>query len=241
MDIEEFVSLVERQYQWLSDLSELDGHYLDVPQERWRRPTKADYRRACEWLDEDASVLPSVFPEGYRPPPTRVQTALSIFPLRHRVVDASQRALAECQKHAELTALAPIILRLTTDHLEWLAWLKTGQTEKSAPEADLLITYQEILLVLRAHQLLCCDHKKAEWDRWLSLCSTAKRRDLLTQFWLLKRPMKRSEIAPGSGTEFRGAIKELNEIAATAKPVIPWMIRSDSQQKWAKHWFGKQG
>jgi len=240
MDIEKFASVVGRQYQWLTELSELDGHFLDVPKCQWQRATGADHRRVDEWLSRDSDVLPSADPPGYRSPPTRVLTALSIFNFRHHVVSASQMALAECEKHNELAGVAGIVLQLTTDHLEWLSWLKTGRSEQPDPESQMRVSYQDLTRALNAHGLLSGGYEKAEWDRWLSLCSTAKRRDLLSLFWLAKKPMKRSEIAPGSGNEFRQVVKELNELAAKASPLIPWMIRSDSQQKWAKHWFGKQ-
>jgi hypothetical protein len=100
-----------------------------------------------------------------------------------------------------------------------------------------------LALAEEVEELLITKHdiQEAEWDRWVILCSTAKRKDLLAKFWQAKHPMKRSEIMPGSGTGFRNALKELNELAASAKPFIPWQIRSDAQQKWSKHWFGKQG
>ena len=239
MDIETFVRLADRQHAALCDAAELDGLYLDIPIESWKRRgqrrgwTRRD-RRHVEAMHE-TWVVPPVIDRHFG---NRVETMLRLFDLRSPIESAARAALAECERHPELAEVSPLVLRFTATHCEWLEWMRTGDPSDVDRrwEAD----RGEVWRLLSARGLLLHDVRKNEWDRWRELCSTAKRRELLDRFWLANRPVSKSEIDPDAGTGLRRMIGILNGIAAKANPRIPWMIRSDQKtQKWEKHWLGR--
>ena len=243
MEIESYIELIDRQHKFLCDLVELDGGCLDVAPDNWQRRgsrrgwTRADKRRYAAFQDQTPPHLRPVEPVGYRYPSTRQRTAMRLFDFEKPLVDASQRALAECKSHIELAELSPIVLRMTATHREWVLWLTNG--EPSDVDARWESCRHELFWMVANFGMLNPTLRKLEWDRWRSLCSTEKRQALLDRFWLAKIPLSRSEIAPDAGTGFRRLVGEVNKLAATAKPPIKWEIRADSQtQKWSKHWFG---
>ncbi|WP_413430907.1 hypothetical protein [Crateriforma spongiae] len=243
MKLEQYIALIDRQHGFVCDLSDIDGYYLDVPQESWRPLrgnrrgwTRQDIRRRYEFQLMTPPHMRE-YPPGYRWPTTRVATAARMFDLSTPFEHAASAAIEECKNHPALSDVAALVFRSIAVHREWLDWMRDDTWRDI--DARWRDVQRELKAAANALGILAPCARKAEWDRWRNLLTTVNRQQILDVFWLAKSPMSRAEIAPGAGSEFRNLIRQLNDVANRAKPRIPWELRADPKtQKWAKHWVG---